>query len=59
MAGNTLSVTLVNGTNVTATLTTNDWPDAKTSAQNFGKYGFYDDAGVFHPGTAVLSVTII
>lgn len=59
MAGSTLTIKLTDTTNVTMTLTTASWPDARQAAQDLGnKKGFFDDAGVWHPSSAIVSVTI-
>ena len=59
----TLSVKLIDATTVTYTPqpAATDVIAAKTAAQRLGSpaaSGFWDDAGVFHPATAIVSVTV-
>lgn len=59
MAGSTLTIKLSDSSNVTMTLTTSSWPDAKQAAQDLGnKKGFFDDAGAWHPSSAIVTITI-
>lgn len=59
MAQSTLTIKLVDASTVTMTLVTANNPDAKASAQNIVKSGgFFDDAGVYHPSSAILNITI-
>lgn len=55
----TLTVKLSDATTVTWTMAATDLVVAKATAQQIpSNGGFFDDVGVFHPATAVVSVTI-
>lgn len=63
MAATTLSIKLVDATTVTFTPNpgVNDVIAGKTAAQNLGgpnNSGFWDDANVFHPASAIVSITV-
>jgi hypothetical protein len=59
MANSSLSIKLVDGTTVTWTLPVSSWPDAQAYAQNTAvNSGFWDDNKVWHPASAILSVTV-
>lgn len=58
-SGNTLTVKLVDLTTVTVNLATADWPDAQAMLMSWTKSGgFFDNVGVWHPTTAIISATI-
>lgn len=59
MADSTLTVKLVDASTVTTTITTADWPDAQKFCQNLTRTGgLFDNNGVWHPVSAILSITI-
>ena len=59
MANSSLSVKLVDATTVTWTLPVSSYPDAQSYAQNIAKNGgFIDDSKVWHPVSAIVSVTV-
>lgn len=59
MAYSTLTIKLVDASTVTLTIPTTDAPSAKKYIQQIPRdTGFYDDAGVFHPSSAILSITL-
>lgn len=61
MAFGTLTVKLIDNaaTTVTLTIPTTDFQSAQSYVQNMSKGGgFFDNSGVWHPSSAILSVTI-
>lgn len=58
-SGNTLTIKLVDNSTCVLTLSTADWPDAQGTIMGFTKSGgFFDSLGLWHPVSAILSVTI-
>jgi hypothetical protein len=59
VANTALTVKLVDGSTVTYTMGADDKPTAKQFAMSVAKNGgFFDDAGAFHPISAVVTVAI-
>lgn len=59
MADSTLSIKLTDTTNCTVTMSTQSFPEAQAFIQGCQKSGgFFDDNKVYHPMTAVLTISI-
>jgi hypothetical protein len=57
MSYSTLTIQLTNSSSTTLTLATSSFSEAATYIQTIGAW-IVDNAGVFYPRTAILSITI-